>query len=122
MANELTLNTSLALNKGGATPSVAGTRNAQYTVAGFRYVRGLQSVGTSEEALGIGELASLGYAWFKNLDGTNFVTIKTGTGGVNMVKIKAGETAVFRFGSGVTAPFAIADTAAVKLDYMIVED
>lgn len=56
---------------------------------------------------------------FINRDSTNFLTLKTGTGGTVMIKIPPGKFALFHFGSGVTAPYAIADTAACQLEYII---
>ena len=42
------------------------------------------------------------------------------TGGTKCVKLLAGEVAMFRFGSGVTAPYIIADTAACQVEYIII--
>jgi hypothetical protein len=82
-----------------------------------------QIIGVAEEALQLGELsgATLGYAVFVNLDSVNFVEIRVATGSTKFIKLKPGEVACFRFGSGVTAPFAIADTAPCLLRFKIWE-
>ena len=43
-------------------------------------------------------------------------------GGAAFLMILPGEMWAFRFGTGVTAPFAIADTAPVYLEYVLWED
>lgn len=122
MANEITHSSSLSFLKDGVSGNTMAVARSQYTVTGYRYFRQVQSVTTSEAALQLGSLASLGWCFMKNLDATNFVQVKTATAGALMLKLKAGESAVFRFGSGVTAPFIIADTGTCKVEYMIVED
>lgn len=80
----------------------------------------VQNVGITEEALLLGDGGSIGYVLLKNLDSTNFVEIRTGTGATKFVKLLAGEIALFRFGSGVTAPYVIADTAACDLEITLI--
>lgn len=123
MANTITPTLS-ATPTGGTT--VARTASVTFTIndTDQRYQSGIQTVGTSEEAVNLGDLSgvTLGYAWFKNLDATNFVQIKTATSGTLMVKLKPGEAASFRFGSGITAPYIIADTASCRVEYVIFAD
>jgi hypothetical protein len=79
-----------------------------------------QNIGTSEEALDLGGLATLGYALFKNLDDTNYCELRSGTGaGNDIIRLDPLGGAMFRFGSDITAPFAIAITAAVQIEYWI---
>jgi hypothetical protein len=122
MANEITHTSSLSFQKDGVSGNAMAVAGAQHNVSGYRYFRQIQSVTTSEAALQLGSLATLGWCIMKNLDATNFIQVRTATGGIAFLKLKAGETAVFRFGTGVTAPFIIADTATCKVEYMIVED
>lgn len=122
MANEITRTASLQFAKGNVAAVAFSEASKNSNVSGTRYHRTVQQIGTSEEALGLGELASLGYCMIKNLDATNYVEIKTATSGTAFLKLKPGECALFRFGSGVTAPFAQANTAAVSIEIMIVED
>jgi len=86
-----------------------------------KYVKGKVSVGTSEEAIPLGEVTALGWAGFKNLDVTNYVEIRFVTGaGNDHVKVPPLGVAIFHFGSDVTAPFLIANTAACQVEYLIV--
>lgn len=122
MANELTITGSILDN----IISVAtGLSSVNVSTSAFppRFTHIKQTIGTSEEALQLGELsgATLGYAVFINRDATNFVELRVSTGSTKFVKVKPGEVSMFRFGSGVTAPFAIADTAAVSLEFKIWE-
>ncbi len=120
MADELTLNATLNYSDDEDADETLQAAEVLATVSAKKYVKSKQNIGTSEEAIGLGELASLGWALFINRDTVNFLEIRVGTGGTKIVKLKAGEFAFFRFGSGITAPFAIADTAAVQLEYIIV--
>lgn len=121
MANELTITASMSFTKGNVAATARSVSALGVTVSGSRLMHHVQAVGTSEEAMVLGEVTSLGYCWMKNLDDTNFVTLKTGTGGTVVIKLKAGEVALFRFGSGITAPYLIADTASCNLEYLLIE-
>ena len=81
-----------------------------------------QTVGITEEAILLGDVA-VGGVWFvQNLDSTNFVEIRAGTGLTDLIKIKAGEWAIFRTSTDATAPFAIADTAPVQVRFLRFEN
>lgn len=123
MADELTVSFAASYEKASyptvTIPSVSGET---FDVTGVRNIRHVQQIGTSEEALYLGELASLGWAFFKNLDPTNYLEIRSATGaGNDIIKLLAGDFCWFRFGSDVTAPYAIANTAACYLSYTIFE-
>lgn len=120
MANELTLSATLDYADSESADELLQVVEKIVNVSTKKYVKAKQSIGTSEEAIGLGEVTSLGWAIFINRDSTNFITLKTATSGTIFARLNAGEFAMFRFGSGVTAPFATADTAAVQLEYMIV--
>jgi hypothetical protein len=82
----------------------------------------VHTVGTSEEALKLPEQAgTLGYCFLHNLDATNYVQVRTATSGTAFIKMLAGEFCLFRFGSGVTAPYIIANSAACKVRVVILE-
>lgn len=121
MAQELTINASLAYSDSEGSDLSIEIADLKPNVSTKKFVHAKQNIGITEEAIGLGEVTSLGWAFFKNLDSTNFLSIKTGTGGTIIMKLLAGESAgPFRFGSGITAPFAIADTAACQMEYLIV--
>ncbi len=117
MASELTLQGLHIQFTKANCPSVDITIGAiQPTVTGTQYMDNVQSVGfAAEEAILLGDVASGGYCFFQNMDATNFVSLRAGTGATNFVKLLAGEWACFRLSADATAPYAIADTAAVNL-------
>ena len=121
MANELKIITQMRFSKGG-TELIRGSKDTFVTVSGNYAVHNVQAVGfAAAEALIKGDITTVGYCWFKNLDATNFVEVGyDDTGFKNVIKLKAGEEAVVRLGQN--TPQAQADTAGVKLEYIMVED
>jgi hypothetical protein len=116
MANELSLVASASQTKNGATYSASYTDTVD--VSGNTPVANVQSIGTADETLALGEISSLGWMIAKNLDATNFVEIGH-TSGTYSIKLKAGEFCSFRIGSGMTAIHAKSDTAACLLQYLL---
>lgn len=119
MANEITLTGSLVYEDSELADEFLQILEKQITISTKKYVKAKQNIGTSEEAIGLGEVTSLGWAMFINRDSTNFIQLRTATSGTAFAKITAGSFALFRFGSGITAPYAIADTAACQMEYLI---
>lgn len=79
----------------------------------------IQAVGTSAENLGAGDIATPGYAYFKNLDDTNFVEIGVdNTGFVAMAKIGPGQVAMFPIADSTTLQ-GKADTAECRVHKVI---
>lgn len=119
MANEITLDGSLvyedAYGKKGSLQLFATLAS----VVTRRIVRLIQSIGTTEEAMILGDVSGLGWCMIVNRDATNFVEVRTGTSGTKFCKIPPLKFALFFFGSDVTAPFLIADTAAVEVDIFL---
>ena len=120
MSRELTINASAVYEDSEGTNESLSIEDFIGNVSTKKYIKGKVSVGTSEEAIPLGEVASLGWAVFKNLDGTNYVEIRKGTGGDDIVKLPPGGVALFYFGSDVTAPYWIANTAACQCEFFIV--
>ena len=118
MANELTI-TNLLKYAGAGRPQEFNLGGKVVSLTTDKFNHHLHSVGTTEEAMDLGELATIAWCWIKNHDGTNFVELRTATAGTKFAKLLAGEAALFRFGSGVTAPYLIADTAACLVEYII---
>lgn len=119
MAQELTINLSLAYSKQGTQGSMSsGTQ--KFTVLGTNYARLTMSVPTTTTALPLGSIATPGYCIITNRDNTNYVEVYTDTGGSAALKLKPGEWAVFRF--GVSAPAVKAHTSACIIEYLLIED
>lgn len=118
MANEATVTTSLQFKKGNVDLTLSDAAK-KFDVTGTRYQRAVQNVGTSEEALDMGDITDPGWAYFRNLDTSNYVEIRAATGDAACIRINAGESCCFRLVA--TAPFVIANTASLDLEYMIVQ-
>ena len=119
MANELAVSCSVRFSKSGREADKA-YGGIQVDVTGTRVVSNMQTVGTSEEALVVGDVGTAGYCIMKNLDDTNYVTIRAASAAADLVKLKAGEVAMFRLAS--STPYAIANTAPVDLEYVLIPD
>jgi len=119
MADEITIHASLEFAKGGVDGK-ARTAGLTIDMSGTEYIYNVQIVGTSAEAIQLGDVTTSGYMFVKNLDATNFVEIRDGSGGADVVKLKAGEVALFRLTT--TTPYAIADTASCRIEYLLLED
>lgn len=121
MANEITLNASVAYEDSEDSDESLGIANLLASVASKKYIKHKQNIGTSEEAITLGEATSPGWAMFINRDETNFISLKVATGGAIFAKLKPGEFALLRLGSGAQAPYAIADTAACQLECFLIQ-
>ena len=119
MANTLTLDFDLFQFVSGNRSVSREYGRKVFTVTGDKFTHCIQEIGTSEEAIDLGDVSAGGYSFWWNHDATNYVTIRSGTGADDLVKIGPGEVALFRLTA--TAPYAIADTAACELEYIILE-
>lgn len=93
------------------------------TMTGTDWTVGTQSIGfASSEAIGKGEITTPGFMVVKNVDATNYLEIErtSFTSGNGTIKLKPGEAALFRFSA--SAPHALANTAAVVIQFLLLED
>lgn len=123
MANEIKLNWSLSVTQGNLNRRVpSATQNITMTETEPAMAGGIIEVGTTHEAIPLGDVATRGIGYVKNLGPTNFVEIGVLVSGTfyGLHKVKVGESYPIRFGSN--APYAKADTAAIKLEYEIYDD
>jgi hypothetical protein len=120
MANEITITTGLVATSGSFLVQHS-TLTKQATLTTATRSLNTQSIATSATALVIasGVGAAGGWAWFRNLDSTNYVAIGVYVSSTfyPLVRLNAGEAAVFRL--GVITPYALANTAAVILEHDI---
>lgn len=116
MANEISVTGSISLSN--TNIEITKSFSDLVTQTTERYHASVQTIGTTEEALTIGDISTIGYGIFHNADTTNFIEL--GLTGSYTVKLKAGEWAIFRLDSN--APYAKADTAACKLEYILLEE
>jgi hypothetical protein len=117
MANEITLQVTLAVSKGllAAQRSIDGA----ITMTGAAMMHGVQTIGTAKENLALGDVGTPGMALLMNLDATNFVEVGADADSP-FLKLKAGECALFRLAAGPVS--CKANTAAVALEYWVLED
>jgi hypothetical protein len=83
---------------------------------------GIQVVGTTHEALDVGDVATNGWIIAQNLDATNFVELGRDVSAAfyGTVRIEPGEIAALRLSQATI--YAQADTASVRLFYALYED
>ena len=121
MANEITVTGSLSGYKAGSMGSsiARSFTNLLFNMAGTTYVEGTMSVATSDTLIPLGGVTAPHWAFFRNLDAVNFVKLKTASGGAYFAKLLAGEVGIFPLLDTNTAIMGIADTAAVRMEYLI---
>lgn len=121
MANEIQVTTALVCTNVSLKETFQpGTINVTQSVAGA--YAPVVSVGTSEEDLLAGDVATLGYIAMRNLDLTNYVTWgpKSGSDMVALGRINPGETVILRLSPGITLRW-IAHTGACKVQVLLLE-
>lgn len=119
MASEATVTVALQFVKGTIPVQVLASGAVSRDVAGASYIRNVQTVGTSEEALVVGDTGSAGsLVVMHNLDSTNYIDVKPATGVAACIKLLAGDWALFRFSGA--APFVQANTASCNLEYFLI--
>lgn len=125
MANEIQVTVDLQYTNGATVPTISrGIAAKLFSIVGTRYIMDLFSVPTTAggTAIPLGTLGTLGMAYVRNTDPTNYVELLSAVSGTVFAKLKPGEAALFRFPSAITAPAALANTAAVKIEYLFLED
>lgn len=121
MANEVTATVSLAFAKGNINQVSRSQSAFNDTVSGDQYFLNVQNIGTSEEALSLGDFSGLGWAYFRNLDATNYVELAAESTGDKFARIPPGKSCCFRLAPAATL-YATANGSAVNLEVLIVEE
>jgi hypothetical protein len=118
MANEISLNGRISFSKSSSSGGLSC--DVFPTFAGSKFTRGRQAIGTSEEAIQLGE-ATGGGGWFfaVNRDGTNSIHIRQASGAANFCTLGPGEFCSFRFSTATTAPYAISSASTPELEYIV---
>lgn len=122
MANEGTIQQLLQWVNGSRTVTKQG--NKQFDVAGDNYAAAIVSAATSATVLSLpSDFGTPGWAWFTNLDATNYVEIGNNNGGspVYTVKLKPGMSCLIPLTMAKTAIVLKANTAACDVEYVILE-
>lgn len=121
MANEASLSVSMTYAKSNVD-SITRSKSMTVTVSGVVLIHNVQAVGTSEEALLLGDVAAGGWCYIENLDATNYVTVKSATSVAPLIRMKPTEAALFRLDAGATAPYVQANTSSCNVEYMLLSD
>ncbi len=125
MANEITLSVSLKAINGDFTYNrkISGQ---QYDQAASGGNGGIQEIGfAAHEAIALGDVSTEGWILMRNIDDTNFVDIGVDVAAAfePMIRMEPGEPCLFRNSKAAgTTLYAQADTGAVKIEFMILED
>lgn len=84
---------------------------------------GTVNIGTSDEAISLGDITNAGWAFFQNLDGTNYVEIGPDSGGsiAPFLRLEPGEFALMRLIPSISLR-GQANTAAVDVLIQVMED
>lgn len=119
MASEISAAVSLNASKGGATVTASGTKTAD--MAGDQMITNVQAVGTSAEALVVGDVSTIGYVLIKNLDATNYVEIGLDSGVSTQVfgKLLAGDIMLLK--ASTATMYVKANTASCNIAVTVVE-
>lgn len=119
MANEIALSGNLSYSDANGAKQELGVESLLQSVTTKITHRGQQSIATTETTLELGSVSSVGYVILINRDGTNYVDVKTAASGTIFARLQPGGFCILYLGSGVTAPVAIANTAACVIDKLI---
>ena len=118
--------TRLALSNGDLASGTVDSRTQSITqtTAAPTSIGGTQSIGfAAHEALVLTDITTNGWAYFRNRNATNFVELGVDVAATfyPLVRLNANEGCVLRLSQGIT-PYAQADTAAVILERLILDD
>lgn len=121
MADEASIVCSLSFTKNSMTEPVKVGGPFTVTVSGNVVSSGVVSVGTSAEAVPVGEVTSPGYLWVHNLDSTNYVKIRVSTGAtVYFSRVLAGKQAVIPLDpTDAAAPYWLANSSACLVHFVL---
>lgn len=124
MANEITLSLRLQAAKPAGVHLLDFNPGAlRYDLTGNNADSKVTSVGTTAAALSISaDIGTEGYAYFRNLDGTNYLELGVDVAGTfyPLVKLKPNRAAVFPL--AIQGIYARANTAACRLQWGVLED
>ena len=117
MANEITIAVQLNVTKNGAT--VAASPSVVQTMTGDQMLSNVQIIGTTNEALVIGDVTPTGWFFIKNLDATNYVEVFLDNGNAQLAaKLLPSEFCLLKPGANI---YARANTGACNCQIIAVE-
>ena len=118
MANEISFSTSMSAAKNSAT--VSGSFSKTKDMSGDQMITNVQAIGTSNEAIVLGDISLPGVVMFKNMDATNYIELALDSSTTQVFsKLLAGESTLVH---AVAAIYARANTASCNLLVVAAED
>ena len=90
MANELSVDVAVAFTKTGSETITVRKPAQAVTVAGTRGAMLTQKIAITEEQVDIGELPTVGWVYFENMDATNYIELFITTGGTAFARLLPG--------------------------------
>lgn len=119
MAQEITARATLKFSKNDSLSIAPDTGNVMFDVAGNYSVRNIVSVGTGDETLDLGDVATNGWFFARNLDLTNYVDLGL-DGSAYGIRLREGGGFCLLQWNG-AAIHAKANTGACKIEYLLIE-
>lgn len=99
-------------------PASKGTPVLQFNQTTPGFTEGSASIGTSPQAIPLGSVTTPHFAFFRNLDTTNYLTLQNGASGAVFLRLLPGELSVVAL-DPTCVPYATAHSAACVLEYLI---
>lgn len=119
MADELKIDASVLFSKGDRIVSNNDVGPLHIDVSGVKAADFEQVIGLVEEALSLGDIGAGGFCYLLNQSTVGTVTVRPGTGALDLIELKPGDPALFRLKA--TAPYAISTIAACTLRIILIE-
>lgn len=118
MANEITVTGSISVDEASIIQAIAESAvSFDLATTPTKYVDHIQEIGTSEEAIDMGDITTPGWFFAKNLDAVNFIELYAATAETAFAKLLPSEFIMGKLAA--TAPFAKADTAVCLLRWFL---
>lgn len=119
LSNELNLSAAIIYEDSDGTSDDLAISNLIDSVTDKKFIKTSITVGITEEVIPLGEVIEPGWAFFINRDPTNYIDLRVATGGAKFTRLYPGRFAMLPLGPGAQVPYAIANLAACKMDYLI---
>lgn len=120
MANEILVTASLAFDSSETSEVVAlQATDLAVTITAKNFQKTTITVGLTERSIPLGGVTTPRWAAFKNVGTTGNIGIRVASGGAYFATLNLGEIALLPLGAGAVAPWAIADAAGSRLEYLL---
>lgn len=120
MAQEITISISLSAYKPSVMSSPVGraVNGLPFTMTGNLLAEGVILIGTAPTLIPVGQITSPHFAFFKNVDAANYITLRNGSGGADLPQLYPGEAALIPLLTTAMI-YGVANLASALLEYLI---